>query len=108
MDLCLVDRVTRKQFIGIIGKYKAGQHIDAEGNSLYPFLHYRRCKKVVIEAPAPMGICGDGEVSPAKSVTVEIVPKAIAFSAPKGSVCTALVKEDVRVEAESLPETATV
>ena len=94
MDLCLVDRVSRKEFIGVIGKYKAGKHIDTEGNSDYPFVHYRRCKKVVIEASTTIGVCGDGEITPAKNITVEIVPKAIAFSAPKGSVCTALVKEE--------------
>jgi diacylglycerol kinase (ATP) len=104
MDLCLVDRVTRKQFIGIIGKYKSGQHVDENGNSSYPFMHYRRCKKVVIEAPTSMGICGDGEITPAKSITVEIMPKAIAFSAPKGSVCTALVKEEASEASAEMPQ----
>ena len=103
MDLCLVDRVTRREFVGIIGKYKSGQHVDADGNSAYPFVHYRKCKKVVIEAPQPMGICGDGEVSPVKSVTVEVMPLAIRFSVPKGSSCIALQKETERVEADALP-----
>ena len=103
MDLCLVDRVSRKEFIGVIGKYKAGKHIDTEGNSDYSFVHYRKCKKVVIEASTTIGVCGDGEITPAKSITVEIMPKAIAFSAPKGSVCTALVKEEETPEVSAEP-----
>lgn len=94
MDLCLVDRLTRAQFVKIISKYKAGLHVDAEGNSQYSFLRYQKCKKVVIESQNPIGVCGDGEVSPMKSVTVEVVPNAIAFSIPKGCVCKALLKAE--------------
>ncbi len=98
MDLCLVDRVTRSEFLKIISKYKAGLHIDEFGNSQYPFLRYQKCKKVVIESQQTIGICGDGEISPAKSVTIEIVPKAIAFSIPKGCVCKALTQEEMAKE----------
>lgn len=93
MDLCLVDKVSRAQFIQVIPKYKAGEHLNEKGESLYPFLRYQCCKKVVIESKQTIGVCGDGEVSPAKKVTIEILPKAIAFSIPKGSACTALVEE---------------
>lgn len=94
MDLCLVDRITRTEFLKIISKYKAGLHIDEAGNSQYPFLRYQKCKKVVIESQQMIGVCGDGEVSPVKSVTIELIPKAIAFSIPKGCVCKALSKEE--------------
>ncbi len=93
MNLCLVDRVSRTDFIKIIAKYKAGLHIDENGNSRYPFLRYQKCKKVIIESAKTMGICGDGEISPAKSVMIEVVPKAISFSIPKGSLCAALERE---------------
>jgi YegS/Rv2252/BmrU family lipid kinase len=104
MDLCLVDRVTRPQFLKIIAKYKAGQHIDEEGNSQFPFVRYQKCKKVVIESQQTIGVCGDGEISPAKSITIEIAPKAIAFSIPKGCICKALMDE-APSEAEELAET---
>lgn len=94
MDLCLVDRVTRAQFIKIISKYKAGLHVDENGNSQYSFLRYQKCKKVVVESQIPIGVCGDGEVSPVRSVTVEVMPKAISFSIPKGCVCKALSREN--------------
>ena len=79
MDLCLVDRVSRADFIRIIPKYKSGQHVDENGNSKYPFVRYQKCKKVVIESEGTIGVCGDGEVSPANKVVVEVIPKAIAF-----------------------------
>ena len=85
MDLCLVDRVSRVDFIKIIPKYKAGQHVDENGNSKYPFVRYQKCKKVVIESESTIGVCGDGEVSPTNKVTVEVIPDAIAFSIPKDS-----------------------
>ena len=94
MDLCLVDRVSRKDFIRVIPKYKAGQHVDAEDHSLYPFVRYQKCKKIVIESKQSIGLCADGEISPFKSIEITCIPKAIAFSAPKGSVCIALMKEE--------------
>ena len=87
MDLCLVDIVSRWDFIRIIPKYKAGKHVDENGNSPYPFVHYRKCKKVVIESENTIGICGDGEVTQINKVVVEVVPSAIAFSIPKDSDC---------------------
>ena len=90
MDLCLVDRVSRMDFIKIIPKYKAGQHVDENGNSKYPFVRYQKCKKVVIESESTIGVCGDGEVSPTNKVVVEVIPDAIAFSIPKDSGCESI------------------
>ena len=90
MDLCLVDRVSRADFIKIIPKYKAGQHVDKDGNSKYPFVRYQKCKKVIIESETTIGVCGDGEVSPTNRVVVEVVPDAIAFSIPKDSGCESM------------------
>lgn len=94
MDLCLVDRVSRADFIRIIPKYKSGQHVDENGKSKYPFVHYQKCKKVVIESETTIGVCGDGEVSPANKVVVEIIPNAIAFSIPKNSGCESMHTSD--------------
>lgn len=90
MDLCLVDLVSRSDFIRIIPKYKAGQHVDEEGNSNYPFVRYQKCKKVVIESEETAGVCGDGEISPFNKVVVEVIPGAIAFSIPKDSGCESI------------------
>ena len=97
MDLCLVDRISRADFIRIIPKYKSGQHVDENGNSKYPFVRYQKCKKVVIESEGTIGVCGDGEVSPANKVVVEVIPKAIAFSIPKDSGCESLYISDSQI-----------
>jgi len=102
MDFCLVDRVTRMQFITIIPKYKSGQHVDENGNSKYPFVHYRKCKKVVIESETPIGVSGDGEVSPVTKLTVEVIPGAIAFSVPKDSDCSAMKTDDTEADKDSV------
>lgn len=90
MDLCLVDRVSRADFIRIIPKYKAGQHVDENGVSKYPFVCYQKCKKVIIESEKSIGVCGDGEVSQTNRVVVEVIPAAIAFSIPQDSDCSSL------------------
>jgi len=95
MDLCLVDIVSRLDFVRIIPKYKSGQHVDENGNSNYSFVRYQKCKKVVIESADTIGICGDGEVSYGDKVVVEVIPNAIAFSVPKDSDTPFLQTDDV-------------
>ena len=90
MDLCLVDRVSRGEFIKMVGKYKMGHHVDAADRSLFPFIRYQKCEKVLIEAQKPMGVCADGEISPHKTVLIESASRAVSFSVPKGCRCLAL------------------
>jgi len=94
MDLCLVDLVSRMDFIRVIPKYKAGRHVDENGNSPYPFVHYKKCKKVVIESANDIGVCGDGEVCQTNKVVVEVIPNAIAFSVPRDSDSASLQTTD--------------
>lgn len=90
MDLCLVDRVSRAKFLKMVASYKAGHHIDENDVSLYPFIRYQKCQKVIIESTKPIGICADGEISPYKSVCIETAPLAIPVSIPKGCRCLSL------------------
>ena len=90
MNLCLVDKVSRAEFIKLVAKYKVGHHVNENGESLYPFIRYQKCKKVLIESYKPLGVCADGEISPYKTVQIEIAPAAVAFSIPKGVRCLSL------------------
>ena len=90
MDLCLVDKVTRTQFAKLISLYKTGRHVDENGISRYPFIRYQKCKKILVESYQALGVCADGEISPYKTVQIEIQPKAISFSVPKGARCLSL------------------
>ena len=90
MNLCLIDKVSKSEFLRLVAKYKAGGHIDENGESLYPFIRYQKCRKVLIESYKPLGFCADGEISPYKTVQIETIPAAISFSIPKGSRCLSL------------------
>ena len=93
LNLCLVDKVTRAQFARIVSEYKAGRHIGADGKSRYPFIRYQTCRKIMLESYRPLGVCADGEISPYKAVQIEVQPKAISFSIPKGCLCLSLAQE---------------
>ncbi len=97
MDLILVEKVSRGEFLKLVPKYKKGEHLDAEGNSIHPCLRYQKCEKLVIQSKHPIGLCADGEISPVKTVEITCVPSAISFSIPRGSFCTALEKKKAGV-----------
>ena len=90
MNLCLVDKVSRMEFIKLVAKYKVGHHVNESGESLYPFIRYQKCTKVLIESYKPLGVCADGEISPYKAVQIEIAHEAVSFSVPKGVRCLSL------------------
>ncbi len=90
MDICVVDKVSRPTFMTLLPKYKAGTHLDDSEKT--PFIHYLQCKKAVFEAEETVGVCADGEISAAKRLEIEVVPKGINVVVPKGSKCTAWVK----------------
>ncbi|MBQ0125119.1 MAG: hypothetical protein KBS59_02195, partial [Clostridiales bacterium] len=57
-----------------------------------PYVHYVRCKKAIFEAEKKMGVCADGEISPAKKLEIEVIPNAIKVVMPQGCKCMALQK----------------
>ena len=84
LDLCVINKMSRAKFIGLVGSYKAGTHLEnkkAEG-----LIRYMNAKRVTMRFPSPVGISFDGEIEVADTLTVEILPEAFAFSVPRGSV----------------------
>ena len=82
LDFIAVTKVTRLQFINLIGDYKKGTHLDPITGRPYPkfdkIVTYRRCKRIRI-----VGIrerCADGEIEPAESIEVSVVPGALRFA----------------------------
>lgn len=100
LDVCLVDKISRFKFISLIGDYKKGTHILRE--KPIEFLSYHKCKRVHFESPVPIGVCFDGEVENFSSLDIEIVPEAVSFAVPRGSVCLCSSKKDEKAYA---PET---
>ena len=94
IDVCTVDKVSRFQFISIIGKYKAGAHADPE--KPLDIIGYRKCKKVHFASDKPVGVCFDGEIDELAEFDIEVIPEAIPFIVPRGSECL-LTKDAVQV-----------
>lgn len=83
MDVLVVQNITRRKFVSMVGAYHDGTYIGEDGQIRSRFtgvLKYYQCKKMHLETEEPF--CLDGEVYPsALDLTVEAVPEAVWFAA---------------------------
>ena len=79
MDVLLVRRVTRLQFLGLVGAYRKGEHLDpvtgAVRERFASFVEYRRCKRASIRGLDRL--CSDGETADRTESEIEVLPAAI-------------------------------
>ena len=78
MDVLVVEKVSRLQVAGVVGKYKAGKYKQL------PHLvrHYRTDHlKIICDKPTPVNL--DGELRTYKEVEFSIAPEKIRFFYPK-------------------------
>lgn len=68
------------KFIGMIGKYTRGEHIN---NPKLPFITFQRCKRIKFVSPELVDINFDGEIFVEKDPEVVIVEKALRIILPK-------------------------
>lgn len=80
LDICLVRRISRRQFAQLIGPYKKGEHIQTQ--KARDIVRYRKAKKVEIIAREGIGVSIDGELVHVKRLLAEVKPKAIQFVLP--------------------------
>lgn len=82
MDVSLVKKASRRDFVRLFGKYKKGTHLqDARARELFI---YKKAKRVtVVPRNGKMKLCVDGEIMEAGKTMFEIVPGAVNFSVPK-------------------------
>lgn len=81
LEMILVKKTSRLNFVKLIGRYKDGTLIDRE-SGLAPkgyedLVIYRRVKELTV--CGIKRICIDGEVEEANSATVSVLPKAIRY-----------------------------
>lgn len=82
LDVSLIDKVTRRDFIRIVGAYKKGTHLETKlGKKI---VHYTKAKSVAFEFAEPANVCIDGEVSLLERLELSIMPRAISFAVPVG------------------------
>lgn len=83
MDICIIDRVSRLNFIQLISSYKDGTYVDKK--SAQKFIRYIQDKHFKMEFEQPQPICIDGEIFNAKTIDFTVIPAAFNFVIPKGS-----------------------
>ena len=57
LDLCIVERMTRREFVRTALAIRRGEHVGEEG------VHYLRLPEITIESAQPISVNVDGEVS---------------------------------------------
>ncbi len=79
LDVLIAKKVSRISFLGLVGDYKKGTHLDPVSETplkkFQKILVYKKCRKIRISGITD--ICADGELEKASSIEVEAVPKAV-------------------------------
>lgn len=81
IEVCLVRPISRLRFVKLLTPYTNGNHLDDPNFS--DIITYRQAKVVEIKAPEGFAYSLDGEIIYDPHFTVEMVPHAISFAAPK-------------------------
>lgn len=79
LDVLVVDKVTRRQVPGLIGKYKAGCYKELP----HLITHYRT-KELTIHSPTPTAVNLDGELRMETDIHMSIAQEKLRFFYPKG------------------------
>jgi diacylglycerol kinase (ATP) len=69
IDLCIVERMPRREFARTVLRLRRGEHVGSEG------VHYLRFHAVTIEGRQPIAVNVDGEVSNATRLDYHARPK---------------------------------
>jgi YegS/Rv2252/BmrU family lipid kinase len=84
IDVCIVRPVKGFKIIKMLAGYRQGIHLS--DSRFAPYIIYKTCKKLSIQAFEPMNISIDGELATFESLQFAVVPGAIKFSMPSGSL----------------------
>lgn len=80
IDICACRLISRLKFIGCVGEYKKGHHL----NGRFDFITAKRCRSLSINFDKPTNFCQDGEIIEKSKVNIEVIPSAIKLVVPKG------------------------
>lgn len=79
LDVLIVPKLSRMDFLALIADYRKGTHLDPEtmrpAKKFEKKLLYRRCRS--FSAEGIRRICADGEIESADAVSVSVLPQAI-------------------------------
>lgn len=97
IELCYVRSLSVFRFLKLIGYYKRGEHLDEP--KLAKYIEYRRVRTITVSSADPgFGYALDGELHPAESFTLSVVPHAIRFAVPRAAVAVIEARKEVSKE----------
>lgn len=82
LDSILVKDIGRLKFLSLVGKYKKGEHLGSEFESV---LCNKKFSRVDMRFEKEIFVCVDGELMAAEELHLSVVPKALNFLVPTGS-----------------------
>lgn len=91
-EVCIVNPVSRLNFIRLIKDYKLGNHID--NPKFEKYVNYCKGKRVEIIGDKNFCISIDGELVFTEKAEVEVIPKALNFVIPKSLADKNVIKKD--------------
>ena len=80
MDVCFINNVSRITFLGLVGKYKKGTHLEIKNRD--KIFEYFKCSKIEIEFEGKQRVCIDGEIQEYESLSLEVLRDKINFAVP--------------------------
>ncbi len=80
LDVCLVNKVSRGKVLKLIGKYKAGIHLQHP--AFKGLLTYQNATELDIFSQEPLRICIDGDLIIEKTVKIRLSPHKMSFIVP--------------------------
>lgn len=82
LDVSLIKKVSRSQFLRLVGRYKKGTHLNTRlGKKV---VEYTKARSVDFFFEKPTNVCIDGEITKMESLHLRVVPNSIAFAVPVG------------------------
>ncbi len=80
LNVLLMDKVSRVQFLRYVGNYKNGEH-----EKFPQFAHIAQAQEIIIESPdADIVTCVDGEIMKSRRAEIRLSRKKVNFFGPEG------------------------
>ncbi len=78
MDFIRIRTVSVMKFIGLVGKFRKGMHVD----TMKDVTTFNRCKSIQLFSDDPIDINIDGEIVPMRDPVISVLPKALRIIVP--------------------------
>ena len=87
-DIMMIRRLSRIRFLGVVGKYHNGTHVDNPKTE--EKVTYAKARSLTIEMRSDTPICIDGEIIYDKELAIDVLPGAVNFVVPSNCKLPAL------------------